>query len=93
MDNTITDEYKDFFNVVPLTNVEKNTAVEQTSLSLTQFHTYMVMVMATDEAGACGIITAETTVDITPPTEGHLGVGPEYNKVSAAFLITWLISL
>ena len=55
-------------------------------MNLTDTHTYQVFVMATDEAATCALISAETTVDATPPVEGKLGVGPDFNMVNRLHL-------
>ena len=53
----------------------KDTFERVSELPMVQSTSYDIIVVATDEVGACAVGGATFTVDITPPTEGILGVG------------------
>ncbi|KAI8516746.1 hypothetical protein Bbelb_053270, partial [Branchiostoma belcheri] len=63
------------FDVHPLTNVGKDTAVEVGHLELTHNETYTVVVIVTDQSGECSLASSFVTVDITPPVDGRVWVG------------------
>ena len=69
------------FSIYSLQNVKLDTSMEITTLDLKDGTKYQVIVMATDESGICSLATAITTVDVSPPTEGTLCVGAEYQMV------------
>ena len=67
--------------------VNLDTAIEPSSLQLMDGGTYQVVVMAIDESGICSLAKAVTTVDVTPPIEGKLTVGPEFDMVNQSIII------
>ena len=73
--------YSHLFDVHPLTSVNLDTSVIQGGLKLVQGETYHVLVIAVDESGGCVETSGVITVDTTPPQNGHIGVGPEYDLV------------
>ena len=83
----ITDNYTNFFNVIPLTNVEQNTLVNHETLSLTHYRSYQVVVMATDESGTCALTSDITTLDLSPPVEGTIEIEPEFHMVCIFFIL------
>eukprot|EP00058_Branchiostoma_floridae_P003025 XP_002588513.1 hypothetical protein BRAFLDRAFT_79466 [Branchiostoma floridae] len=64
------------FDVHPLTNVGKDTAVEVGDLELVHNKTYTVVVLVTDQSAECSLASSFVTVDITPPKDGSVWVGP-----------------
>ena len=68
-------------NVKSISNLGLDTTVEFDDLDLQDGGEYQVFVMATDESGICSLATAMTTVDVSPPNEGTLCVGPEFDMV------------
>nr|XP_006820036.1 PREDICTED: uncharacterized protein LOC102804939 [Saccoglossus kowalevskii] len=71
------------FDKYPLTNVGKDTMVVTNNLVLEDKHTYLVVVVATDQAASCSVSWAKTTIDLSPPTEGRLLIGEYYNERAA----------
>ncbi|XP_070574642.1 uncharacterized protein [Ptychodera flava] len=63
------------FDGHPLTNGGKDTMVTLSNLKLQDKETYTFVVIATDESAQCSLLTAEVTVDLTPPVEGKLRIG------------------
>ena len=62
----------------------KDTFERVSELPMEHRTSYDIIVAATDEVGACAVGGATFTVEITPPTEGILGVGKDLtDKVRA----------
>ncbi|XP_038062441.1 uncharacterized protein LOC119732930 [Patiria miniata] len=59
--------------------VGKDTFVEVKGLNLMQEGSYYVTVVGMNEGGQCNSSTSYFSVDITPPIEGRLRVGPFYD--------------
>ena len=79
--NAISENFTSWFDVYHLTNVGLDTMVELTNLSLDQGASYTAVVLAIDESGTCMTIKEGFVVDITPPNQGQLGVGPDFDLV------------
>eukprot|EP00058_Branchiostoma_floridae_P003027 XP_002588515.1 hypothetical protein BRAFLDRAFT_79470 [Branchiostoma floridae] len=73
-----TEEYASLmgrFDVHPLTNVGKDTAVETKDLELLHNKTYVVVVIVTDQSAECSLASSLVTVDVTPPSGGSVWPG------------------
>ncbi|XP_078616233.1 uncharacterized protein LOC144884654 [Branchiostoma floridae x Branchiostoma japonicum] len=70
------DSLKNNFDAYPLTNVGKDTAVEVGDLELVHNKTYTVVVIVTDQSAECSLASSYVTVDITPPDDGSVWIGP-----------------
>ncbi|XP_035697583.1 uncharacterized protein LOC118430698 [Branchiostoma floridae] len=68
------------FDVHPLTNVGKDTAVEAKDLELLHNKTYIVVVIVTDQSAECSLASSLVTVDVTPPSGGSVWPGPYKDK-------------
>ena len=55
----------------------KDTFERVSGLPMVHRQSYDIVVMATDEVGACVVGGSTFRVDITPPTQGVLGVGQD----------------
>ncbi|XP_066289112.1 uncharacterized protein [Branchiostoma lanceolatum] len=66
----------DTFDIHPLTNVGKDTAVEAADLELIHNETYTVVVIVTDQSAECSLASSLVTVDITAPNHGSVWAGP-----------------
>ncbi|XP_035700080.1 uncharacterized protein LOC118432563 [Branchiostoma floridae] len=63
------------FDIHPLTNVGKDTAVKVVDLELQHNRTYTVVVIVTDQSAECSSASSHVTVDVTPPYDGSVWVG------------------
>ncbi|XP_078695732.1 uncharacterized protein LOC144924477 [Branchiostoma floridae x Branchiostoma belcheri] len=68
------------FNVHPMTNVGKDTAVDVTDLELFHNKTYTVVVIVTDQSAECSLASSYVTVDVTPPSDGSVWIGASKNS-------------
>ncbi|XP_078621329.1 uncharacterized protein LOC144887805 [Branchiostoma floridae x Branchiostoma japonicum] len=75
----LTSTYASLFDVHPFTNVDKDTLVDLTDMTLEHKGTYYVTIMASDESLQCDVVSSPVTVDITPPEQGQVQVGPFAN--------------
>ena len=78
----ISENFTSLFDVYPLTGVGLTTFQQLSGLPTTQGNHYTVFVLALDESGSCALVSRGFGVDITPPTEGKLGIGPDFDLVS-----------
>ncbi|XP_066289761.1 uncharacterized protein [Branchiostoma lanceolatum] len=83
------------FDVHPLTNVGKDTAVEVEDLELLHDNTYTVVVIVTDQSAECLLTSSLVTVDVTSPSGGSVWVGPykdahvSYSKRTDELHLSW----
>ncbi|XP_022103294.1 uncharacterized protein LOC110986022 [Acanthaster planci] len=83
------------FDVRQMHFVGKDTYVEVRGLNLTQGSSYYTTVVGMNEGGQCNSSTSYFSVDVTPPVEGRLRVGPFYDMPVAythsteSVLVVW----
>ncbi|KAK6192291.1 hypothetical protein SNE40_003784 [Patella caerulea] len=77
----------EIFDVLDRENFGKNTFGHLENLNLQQNHSYYVSVIGVDMAGLCKMINHKFHVDITPPSNGKIKIGPYYD-MKMAFVST-----
>ena len=73
--------FTSMFDVYPLTGVGLDTFIQLSNLSLDQGGSYTAFVVALDQSGTCAMIGQGFGADMTPPTEGKIGIGPDLDLV------------
>ena len=77
------------FDVQALTDVGVNTFVQLQNISVHHGNSYTAYLAAVDELGTCAMIGANFTVDVTQPTIGRLGVGPDLDLVCLVIMCSY----